>query len=599
MNQPPLRLGARAGRWIVRLVAASFFSLSAGLGTGIAATASFLEPVYLYASPNTAAFFTANGSNYDSMRARWREYLRTYYGGAYKDTSRANLLAGLPPGVLVLGSAVLLDEQERKAIRTFADSGGSILATWGTGARDGRGQWVGYGLLEDLLQMKVTGQVTQEDNLRFVNTFGDHPITWAVPGGSRIFLGEIAESPLRVESPNLAGRYFDWQRFPAPKNTNGAIAYLEKGNSRRVYFGIPESSWDYDERSEWPKVMDSAVAWLRHQPRIFKATWPDGALSAQLLEMDTEDKYPNALNFAAELDNANIRGTFYSLTSIALKHREVVQKLSEKHEIGYHAEVHVGFKGKAPDAQQARINTMVSDMKDIVGTRAMPKITGFRAPTESWDATTEKLLRKSGVRHHVTDPAATEARIPAFSSSEPALSTEDAIVVLPRTQMDDLNYQGLNLSTEKASELLSLDFDYLHEAGALGVLSVHSQNYAPEGLMAKLTPPYIKRLQQHREDVWAASGEEFEGWWRARERVNFDAVRTKGTQFTFEVRAPAKVKGLTFFVTHPAANVLPKAVKSDSAGTPQPEIKRLDAYRSALIFKQELKVGRYTYSVEF
>jgi hypothetical protein len=261
--------------------------------------------------------------------------------------------------------------------------------------------------------------------------------------------------------------------------------------------------------------------------------------------------------------------------------------------------VHVGFKGKAPDAQQARINTMVSDMKDIVGTRAMPKITGFRAPTESWDATTEKLLRKAGIRHHVTDPAATEARIPAFSSSEPALSTEDAIVVLPRTQMDDLNYQGLNLSTEKASELLSLDFDYLHEAGALGVLSVHSQNYAPEGLMAKLTPPYIKRLQQHREDVWAASGEEFEGWWRARERVNFDAVRTKGTQFTFEVRAPAKVKGLTFFVTHPAANVLPKAVKSDSAGTPQPEIKRLDAYRSALIFKQELKVGRYTYSVEF
>ncbi len=66
------------------------------------------------------------------MKARWREVLRTYYGNANREVSRASLLAGLKPGgVLVLGSAVLLDEQERKAIQAFAQSGGSVLATWG------------------------------------------------------------------------------------------------------------------------------------------------------------------------------------------------------------------------------------------------------------------------------------------------------------------------------------------------------------------------------------------------------------------------------------------------------------------------------------
>ena len=287
------------------------------------------------------------------------------------------------------------------------------------------------------------------------------------------------------------------------------------------------------------------------------------------------------------------------MTGIALKNREIVEKLAQKHEIGYHAEIRVGFKGKDARAQQERLDTTVSEMREIVGTRGLPKITGFRAPTESWDQTTEKLLRKIGVRHHVTGPAASESRVPSFSRSEPALSTEEAIVILPRTQMDDLNYQGLKLSFAKASELLSLDFDYLHEAGALGVLSVHSQNYEPEGLMAKLTPPYLKRLQEHREDTWAASGEEIAAWWRARERVVFDPFKSPVSGFSFEVRAPGNVKGLTFFVTHPFIDKAPKSVRPTESGSPQPKLVRIDAYRSALIFKEALKAGRYAYSLEF
>lgn len=581
-----------------RVFVVSLLSVAVWGRAAAAAPPAALETVFLYASPITAAFFRENGTNYDSLTGRWREYLRPL-GKRYQEVSRASLLLGLEPGVLVLASAVLLDEQERQAINAFAAAGGSVLVTWGSGARDGTGRWTGYGFIESLLQMKVTGKVMYQDSQRFINPFGDGPLTWGVPGGERIFLGEVAETPLRVASDHLAARYFDWARYPAAKTTNGAVAFLEKGASRRVYLGFSESSWEYDNRAELPKMLNSVMAWLQHQPRIYKSAWPSGRLSAQLLEMDTEDKYANALNFAHELDGANIRGTFYSLTGVAIKHRDVVRKLAEKHEIGYHAEVHVGFKGKTPEAQQARLNAMVSGMTDILGSRALATVSGFRAPTESWDATTEKLLRPLGIRHHVADPGSSDARIPFFSRSEPGLSAEQALVVLPRTQMDDLNYLGMKLSTEKSGELIMRDFEYGHEAGALGVLSVHSQSYGRDGLMSKLTPPYVKRLQDHRDDVWAVSGGQIESWWRQRERVIHEPNKGNDTRLVFDVRAPGQVTGLSFFVTHAVAGKGPTEVLPAGANAPQPTITRIDAYRSALVFPQTLPVGRYSYDLLF
>jgi peptidoglycan/xylan/chitin deacetylase (PgdA/CDA1 family) len=582
----------------LKLLIGVFFTLSHAFGLAAPAQREPLESIYLYSSPVTAAFFTANKTSYDTLKSRWREYLRTFYGKDYHEISRQTLLKGVKPGLLVLGSAALLDDEERKSIQSFVKAGGSVLATWGTGVRDGRGHWAGFGFIEDLFKMKVTGQMDEADR-RFLNTFGDHPITWGVPGGQRIYLGDIAETPLTIESPFLAARYFDWQRFPTAKDSNGAIAYLEENGSRRVYFGFSESSWEYDANLKLPEMLDSTIAWLRREPHFYKAAWPDFTESAQLLEMDTEDKYPNALNFAAELDAANIRGTFYSLTSIALQHGDVARQLERKHEIGYHAEVHVGFKGKDREAQKERLDLMVSQMQNIVGSRNLSKITGFRAPTESWDETTEQLLRKIGIRHHVANPASAEVRVPVFSRSEPALGTEDAIVVLPRTQMDDLNYQGMKLSTEEASALLALDFDYLHEAGALGVLSVHSQNYAVDGLMAKLAPAYIKRLQEHREDVWSASGGEIEAWWRARERVLHFPYKSNANKLTFEVRAPGNVRGVKFFVTHGSADIGPKTITALKPGSPVAELKRIDAFKSAIVFKEVLQTGKYEYTLTY
>lgn len=578
-----------------------FLYVAFGLPAHAAEAASEIkvtENIYLYRSPITQAFFSANGASYSALLNRWREYL-TRYGKSFQQVTRASLLAGLKPGVLVLGSAVLLDDQERAAIKAYADGGGSIMVTWGSGARDGKGRWTGYGFIEELLDMKITGGVTRAQDEWFLNTFGDSPLAWELPAGKRIFLGKTAEMPLRVASDRLAGRYLDWSRHPILDNATGAIAYSEKGRSRRVYFSFSESSWEFHPLEELVPLFDGVFAWLLHQPRVYKAAWPQGYLAAQLMEMDTEDKFRNAENFMRDLDAVNMRGTFYSLTSIAMKHQDLVKALSAKHEIGYHAEIHVGFKGKTPAEQERRIKTMVEQMRGIVGTDALPRITGFRAPTESFDATTEKLLRSYGLQHNVANPESSENRLPFFSSAEPGLSSDQAIIVLPRTQSDDLNYRESKISIDKAQILIQKELDYVLEMGALGILSVHSQNYGVDGIMTKLTPSYLKRLQENRASIWVARADEITAWWRARERVSLKSSPNAGsTSLEFSVRAPGGVAGLSFFVTHPAADAVPKTVVAATAGIPQPQIKRIDAFRSTIIFDR-LEAGNYSYAIQF
>lgn len=568
--------------------------LSLGLSTDLCAK----ESIFLYRSPLTATFFAQNGTDYDTLLVRWHDYLKRY-GKDSRDVTRSQLLAGLPKGVLVLGSAVLLDDSERNAIAKYVEEGGSILATWGTGARDGRGHWAGYSLIERLADMKVGGLLKREDNDWFLNTFGDSPLTWPQAAGRRFYMGKTAESPLRISGTNLAGRYLDWARTPNPTKTNGSIAFSEKGQSRRAYLSFSESSWEYISSDEFYPMLDAIIDWLRHHPRVFKAAWPNGHLSGHLIEMDTEDKYENAIHFAHDLEEIGAAGTFYSLTSISRKHPELVTRLAQHHEIGYHADVHVGFKGKTEDEQTRRIKSMIAQMTGSVGDALTSQVTGFRAPTESYDATTERILRKNGISHHVTHPSASEARLPYFSDAESNIGTDERIVGLPRTQGDDLNYQALKLPNPVVESMMLAEADMLFEMGALGVMSVHSQNYGDDGLMAYAMPPYLRRLAERRATAWVATGKEIATWWHARERVLLkDTTAGKSPTLHFSVRTPGDIRGLTFMVTHPSREQVLKAISPLGSAIPAHKIKRIDDYRSAVIFER-LDVGDYNFELQF
>lgn len=566
--------------------------------------------VQLYVSPTSKEYFPRAGGNYDAMVRPWRKLLSARRI-AVRELNQPADLAGLNGGVLILPSAVALSDTERRALLRFRDAGGSILATWGVGSRDARGKWLGYDFVRELLGITVSGEIEAEALNRFLIPFGDTPVNRSVPAGRRIWLGQLGEKPLQLKGGVEAGVYLDWGRTALQVGDHhGAIVFDEggKGTGRRVMFGFAETAWDFNP-DDIHAIAADAIGWLRRTPTVQLAAWPIGYRAAQLIEMDTEEGFANAIHLAELMEGINAAGTFYCLTSEARKHRDLVRKLVQRHEIGYHGEVHIGFKDLSRDKQDKRLDRMLADMKDILGDSggwAAGAGRGFRAPTEGYDATTEVLLQAKGLRHHTADPNISQDRLPFFSAAAtPDLAT--GLVVLPRGQLDDLNYQHARMSSKQVAAALIAEYELNLRMGGLGLLSVHSQNFADPERLAKplhssLMTEGLESLARHigprHEMVWIAPGGKIADWWRERSRaVVVVQPSGKHLDLNLSVSGTTPVSGLTLLVANPFENILP-GIKAVDSMSPVPEIRRLDRFTSALVFAT-VAPGLHSYRLSF
>jgi peptidoglycan/xylan/chitin deacetylase (PgdA/CDA1 family) len=314
---------------------------------------------------------------------------------------------------------------------------------------------------------------------------------------------------------------------------------------------------------------------------------------AQLIEMDTEQGFPNALRFASMMRALDYRGTFYVLTSEGKQFPDVLLSLARDFEVGYHGEVHDGFKDQTPDQQQQRIQAMMNDMKAVLGDNK--NVTGFRAPLESYDDNTEKLLVKAGIRHHTVDPARSNARLPELVKVD---GVADALVILPRTQRDDINLSSENLTVEQLTQALIDDFDLAQEMGGLGLLSIHSQNYANDAPLTMAMPGFLAHLKKHRDRVWMASGGEVAQWWRERARLKLSSKNLgRRLEFNLSVTGKTPLKGASLTVILPKKGILPN-VQALKAGLPKPNVQKIDEYRASIVFPS-LNPGDYAYQATF
>jgi peptidoglycan/xylan/chitin deacetylase (PgdA/CDA1 family) len=557
--------------------------------------------VTLYASRHTARYLAAHGGSYEQLVAPWRTLLRDNKI-AFRELSEPQQLDLSTPGVLILPSAIALDDKEREQIRAFLARGGSVVATWATGTRDGAGQWFGHGFVEELFGVRVHGEVTPDSEETFLMPSGESPVTHRLAAGRRLWIGKLAEKPLRLEAPQIAARYFDWARTVKNGVVNGAIAYGERDDkhhgARWALLGFAETAWTF-QPAEIGALIGDLLDWLQHRPAVALAAWPHPYRAANLIEMDTEHGFPNALRFAREMERGGFTATFYCLTSEAVKHPDVVHRLAKKHEIAYHADIHTGFKDRLPVDQAKRLDEMIGEMRTILGNT--DKVTGFRAPTESYDATTEQLLVKKGITHHTADPSSTEVRLPFLSKNGPGAPMQ-ALVVLPRTQRDDINYLETAHNPETLARALIADFDLAVEMGGLALLSVHTQHYDPASdagaRMIAAMPKLIQHAAQQRERVWTTNGGAIAEWWRSRERVRVTSARhANRLEVNVTVAEPDEVKRLAVLVMNPAADALPQ-VRTLKAGSPTPRVERLDPLRSALVF-EALGPGHHSYMLTY
>jgi peptidoglycan/xylan/chitin deacetylase (PgdA/CDA1 family) len=535
-----------------------------------AAWSSCARDVVLLRSPATAAHFKAAGGDYDRLLNPWRALFKRN-GIAAREMSAEQLASLKQPAVLILASTVAIAEAEREAIASRLAQGWSILGTWASGARDGKGGWLGYGFIDETFGVQVVADLAapgRDDS--FFLPFGETPLTHAVAAGKRIYLSPTTEPVLRGRARNPAARLSDYARdVRQPGALLAAAAFDERGGARRAYFGFAETAWTRDHLADIDALLVGTLAWLRRQPLAIKSAWPHPHQAAVLLEMDTEDKFKNGLIFAEQLERHRIRGTFFVLTSEASKHPDVVKRLAARHEIAYHGEVHDGFARLDPPRQEARLRAMQVELAKL-----MPgawKAAGFRPPLEEYDAHTEKLLRRVGLAYLAGSPDSRDDALPGFSAADPAM------VILPRTWLDDINLVKMALLEKDAAEkVLIASLDATLAMRSLGLLSVHTQNFNPGGVMERVMPRLLEAIGKRGGLVWAAPGEAIERWWRDREAVQITVRHEpRALQIQLKVaRGPVERVRLVLF----APDGSPQAPRLEGAPA-NSRLEKLDAHR--------------------
>jgi peptidoglycan/xylan/chitin deacetylase (PgdA/CDA1 family) len=524
--------------------------------------------IYLLNSKNTRDYFTSTGKNYAPMLNQWRHYFDKRRI-QFIDIHETDLNRDLKPGILILPSVVALSSGGRTAIRAFEKRGGRVLATWATGARNGKGEWTGYDFLHEQFDIKVSGEIAAQDNEKFLVVSGETPVAFTLPAGYRIWLGldKIHEFPLRVSGgDNIAGRFMDYARTPGMANKNEAIVYTELGSSRRVYFAFSENSWRFQQADIY-RLLDDVLNWLQRRPRVYLANWPYPYRAAQIVEMDTEQDFPNAINFADMLDSHGYQGTFYSLTSLAKKYPDIVERLEHKHEIAYHGDVHDAFKGQPKEIQSKRLDTMQQELRPLA--TAPSRLRGFRPPYELADQIVETLLFEKGFGHILASPNGTGGMLPYLSPVSPK-DFKKGLIVLPRTQRDDMNFSTEGLNSQDMTKIMNEDFEQAYEYGALGVLSVHSQHFEPDSPVAMAMAQFLKHIKASRDKTWVASGGTIESWWR--NRSLFKSKLTGGPTkmlLTITVEKPGLHWGPSLVVLNPVRGLHPK-IRIHKIGKTQP-----------------------------
>lgn len=568
-----------------------FIGANGVLGFSVSAS----QAVTLYVSPSTKAYLASVGGNYDLLVAPWRDYFADRKT-KFKEMQEPEQLRKLAEGVLVLPSAVALSNEERQAVQDFRARGGAVLLTWASGARNARGDWEGWQFLGGQ-GVQIVGDMPADIEVNHVILNGESPVSHSQGAGQRMFVSRGAEGLLRAKGGLVAARFMNWARIPNPAlQAEGAVLYDEPAlpQGRMVYYAFAESSWAAHPNVAYG-LIDDSIRWLQREPSLVRAAWPSARQAANVIEMDTEQGFPNAINFLTMMQGVDYPTSFYVLTSVGQQFPDLLQRLYRDAEVGYHGDIHTGFKDQPETMQMERLQAMRKQMASVIAEPT--RISGFRAPTEGYDATTERLIQSLGLRHHVADPNRSDARLPLLAKVS-GVQPADDVVVLPRTQRDDINLYWEKLSVEQTTQALIDDTELALDNGALGLLSIHTQNYAKGSVLYQAMPGYLLHIKQHKDRLWLASAGQVAEWWRERERFRINS-RFSGKRLEMDVSVVGKepVKGGTVVLMLPQKDAHP-TVKSTKTTGYQPTLKMLDSYRVAIVFGN-LAPGDYSYQVSF
>jgi hypothetical protein len=488
-----------------------------------------MTQVVIYASPTTKALFTSLGVDAQTHTQVWERFLRKYKI-PFKTITSVDSLEKSPPCALILPSLVALSEREKRAITSFRDRGGSVLATWLTGIRGESGEWQGFQFMETTLDTKVIGDTEKDENVNFLMPYGNTPVTHSLPAGQRIWLERVKDFyPLRLAGRQVAAQIMDWSRTSVLGKGGGVVTFDERPQasgtwSRSAVLGYSERLWMSADPKSMEAIAHNVLMWLLRQPHVYLSNWPFPHTHSLSVAIDAPDPVDDVdLQFASRVEKSGGRATYYVLSNNTAKSLGSLNKLkSNGHDVAYMGDTFEGFQGQTLTAQSKRLTVMQQEVKSTGF--SMGNDIGFHAPMESQDKTTELLLNQYGFTHFISFMDSTDGRLPILrprvtGGNNPAKS----LVLLPRTLSgpEDLMAEG---EPEDGLKQFLAEFEISRAMGGLSAVRFPNQTLLTEEQLTVI----FEQLNAKDKTMWFTTNAKIASWWQDRNQISVELEALTG-----------------------------------------------------------------------
>lgn len=569
-------------------------------GTPAMPSQPLVVEVFLYASPTTQNYFAKGGVDAKVSIQQWEVFLRKYRI-PFQVVASVDKLEKAQPGILLLPSLVALSDREKQAVTSFRARGGGVLASWLTGVRGEKGEWQGFGFMENTLDVRVVGNTEADENDNFMMPHGDSPVTHSLPAGMRIWLDRPKDwYPLRLAGRFPAAHIMDWSRAFVLGKPTSTIVFDERRQpsgqlSRSVVLGYPERLWLSADPKLLEAIAHNSLMWLLRRPDAYLSAWPYPYRSAFVMAVDSAEVISDVdVAFAQSLENAGGRASYYVLSENAVKSAANLKKLKARgHGIDYHGDQFAGFKGQSVVVQRGRLDAMVKGMSSA-GVEVSVDA-GFHAPMESYDKNTQKVLEERGFGHYIAFMDSSDARLPFFAPVEAGASKpSQSMVVFPRTQSgpEDALEEG---DPEIGLKTFLSELELSEQMGGLAVVRIPNQSLLTTAQSGQI----FIHLKERKDQMWLATSGQVADWWRERERVTarLESGAT-APQLTVTVRAGQPLqRAATVLINLPeSGNVVRLVARGNYEKLPK--VANVDAWRAAVVL-DGLAPGDYQWYVYF
>lgn len=458
---------------------------------------------------------------YEQIIPRWQALL-SEIGIEYELITDTQLEKGMLEEftVLILPAALCLSEQERSSIRGFLNEGKGVVASSTVGARSQNGEWVGWGLLEELTDSKVADYLGKKPGV-WITFVGDSPLSMGLGPGFRMQF-HVGQQ-IGISRASRDAYWSDWGRYPRritkESHSDVAVIHGSYGKGRTVWFGftVTEAIEDSLDQMALKRFLLNAILWTGRIPMSQAWYWPGSHQGAAIFVQDVEHQFENGENAAETLREEGVPGTFFCVSDLAIDNQALVTTFAEIGEVGSHSDDHQVFKGQPFDLQLRRMKKSISDLERMTDVQ----VKGLHPPQELWDEKSSKAWATVGGEYIYGNPSFRQLLpelVTIEKSPSKGLNRIDTLVVIPRTVRDDYDFlikQGLT-DKEEILRLHKLDFEKIWDVNGLYTFSYHSHLLAsPDnvGILASL----VKYAKMH--DLWFTTAEEVCRWWKMRKRV--------------------------------------------------------------------------------